>query len=436
MKLFGFEIGRIEEIEQPPVELAASAPADPVSDLISSIRAQLLSGVDSTAGASVNDDTVLTLSAAFACMRVIAEDVATTPLVMYQRTPDGRGRKRATDRSLYYRLRDTPNPEMTAFTFKEMMCYQMLLPSGGAAFAEIERSQYDGSVKALWPLLAKDVEIRRDPDTSEIFYRVSVPKSGGFVDLPNYNVLWIPGMATEAYNGRSPAKVAANVIGLSLAIEKFAGLHFANGGFVKDYLRHPSSLGEKAAKSLRETWISGHGSLNMAQRTAILEEGMEYVAVMQELGKILPAEVRAQQVVEVCRLFRMQPNKVQEYGRATWSNSEQMNTAHYTDCLLPWFTRWEQACNWKLTTSGERDIFFEFLADNFLRGDYETRTKGYATLVQNGLATRNEIRAMENLPPIDGGDEVFVPLNMAPLSKVISGEILPSGSAKVGDVSK
>jgi HK97 family phage portal protein len=422
VKLFGLEITR-----------TLANRTDPALDLISTMRQQLLAGIESAAGANVSDDSVLSLSSAFACMRVIAEDVGVTPLMTYRRVSD-RERRRETGLPIYRILHDLPNPEMTAQTFKEMLTYQILLPSGGFACAEIERDA-NGDVKNLWPLLSRDVEIRRDPTSLQLFFRVATP-GGTFVDLPAHNVLYIPGVTTNGLNGKSPAKLAANVVGLSLAIERFASLHFANGGWVKDYLKSPITLTEKAAKNLRDTWVSGHGSLNTAQRTAILEDGMEYVTVMQELGKILPPDVRAQQVIETCRLYRMQPNKVQEYGRATWSNGEQMNTNHYTDCLLSWFTRWEQACNWKLRLTSQTDLYFEFQPDNFLRGDYETRTKGYSTLLQNGIVTRNEIRAMENLPPVESGDELFVPLNMAPLSKVMSGEIQPSGRANPGGVSK
>jgi HK97 family phage portal protein len=423
VKLFGLEISR----------LSATSPTNPALDLISTMRQQLLAGIESAAGANVNDETVLSLSSAFACMRVIAEDVGVTPLMLYRRVSDG-VRRRESDLRLYELLHDLPNPEMTAQTFKEVLCYQMLLPSGGFAAAEIEYDD-NGNVRYLWPLLSKDVEMLRGTD-GRIYYRVHIPTTGQTINLPGYKVLYIPGIATTGYNAKSPAKMAANVVGLSLAIEKFAALHFANGGWVKDYLKTPGKLSDAAGKNLRDTWVSGHGSLNAAQRTAILEEGMEYVTVMQELGKILPPDVRAQQVIEVCRLYRMQPNKVQEYGRATWANAEQMNISHYRDCLLPWFTRWEQACNWKLRRDSQKDLYFEFQIDNFLRGDYKTRTEGYATLIQNGLATRNEIRALENLPPVDGGDELFVPLNMAPLSKIMNGEIQPSGSATPGSVSK
>lgn len=424
MKIFGLDITRTKTF--------AAVPANPAIDLISTMRQQLLSGIDSNAGAAVNDDSVLSLSTAFACMKVIAEDVATTPLITYRRGKNN-ARDRATDLGIYYRLHDEPNPEMTAFTFKEMMTYQMLLPSGGFACAEIERNEF-GKVKYLWPLLSKDVEIRRDPDTLTLFFRVHTP-TGQTVDLPSYNVLHIPGMTINGYNGLSSAKVGANVIGLSLALEKFASLHFATGGFVKDYIKSPTGLSPEARTNLHDSWASGHSTLSMAQRTAILEEGMEYVSVMAELGKIMPPEVRAQQVLEVCRMYRMQPNKVQEYGRATWANGEQMQTNHYTDCLLPWFTRYEQECQRKLLMIGDRDVFFEFLADNYLRGDYKTRMEGYGIGIEKGIMKRNEARAKENLPPVEGGDEIFVPLNTAPLSKVMSGEIAPKEQAP-GDVKK
>lgn len=424
MKLFGLDIRWAK---------LASVPVDPAVDLISTLRNQLLSGTTSVAGAPVNDDSVMSLSAAFACMRVLSEDVAVTPVMLYRRLSDT-ARERANQLSRYRLLHDRPNPEMTAFTFKQFMMMQALLPSGGYACAEIEFNDY-GYPVALWPLLSKDTAMKRD-GVGQIYFEVT-HANGEKTQLPAYKVLYVPGMTTTGYNGLSPATSAANVIGLTLALEKLASLHFANGGFVKDYLKTPNVLREDALKRLEESWTSGHGTLNTAQRTAILEHGLEYVAIVTELAKILPPEVRSQQVIEVARLYRMQPNKIGEYGRATWANAEQMQTSHYTDCLLPWFARWEQELNYKLLSIQEQQVYFyEFLADNWLKGDYETRVRGQATMIQNGIVTRNEVRAMWNLPPIEGGDEVFVPLNTAPISQVINGEVTPGAGSSPGGVAK
>jgi HK97 family phage portal protein len=405
MKLFGYEFN---------LRRLAAAPVDPGQELINTLRQQLLSGTTTTTGAGVNDASVMSLSVAFACMRVIAEDMAATPIMVYRRR-SATHRERATDTEVYRLLHDLPNPEMTAYTFKEMLTWQALLPSGGFAAAEIERGD-DGRIRNLWPLLSKDVLVERDATTKRIQFRVHTQSED--VVLPSYNVLHIPGTTTNGYNGKSPATLAANVVGLALGLERHAANHFANGGVLKDYLKVPGKLGPEGFKNLRETWATRHGSLTAAQRTAILEEGAEYVAVMQDMTKVMPPEVRSQQVQEVCRLYRMPPHKVGEYGRATWSNVEQMQTDYYVGTLLPWFTRWEQACNWKLLRATE-DLFVEFLADAYLRGDNASRMSAYATAIQNGIMTRNEARSRENLAPVEGGDEIFVPANTIPLADAI-----------------
>jgi HK97 family phage portal protein len=395
------------------------------TDAINDVLNEYFGGSLSDAGIKVNASAALSLSAAFSCTRVLMEDIASLPIITYRRLGDNR-RERATEHKAYSLLHDQPNPEMTAFSFKEFLVSEQVMGKG--AFAEIERTR-GGDVAALWPIPSRYVTVQRNT-SGDIEYAVKNPAGGESTIIPTDDMLHIPGLCFDGYTSKPVYDWTQNVFGLALAVEKTASLHFANGGSVKEILEFPGESGSDAAKQLKKDWVETHGSLNKTQRSLFLAQGLKYTAMWVELAKIMPPEVRTHETAEIARLFRMPLHKIMQMDRATWGNVEQMQIEYVQGTLMPWLIRWEQALGWKLRTiPRDTDIFFEFLVQALLRGDYKSRMEGHAIAIQNGMKTRNEVRALENDPPVDGGDEIFVPLNMAPLGKVLSGEVVPNGQS-------
>jgi HK97 family phage portal protein len=149
---------------------------------------------------------------------------------------------------------------------------------------------------------------------------------------------------------------------------------------------------------------------------------MEYVPVLMKLAEVLPPDVRTTQIAEVARLFRMPLHKIMQMDRATWGNVEQMSIEYVQGTLRPWLISWEQEMLRKLRVlPAEHDLYFEFLVDSMLRGDQKSRYEAYAVGRQQGFLSANDIRTMENMDPIEGGDSYLVPLNMQPAQSVGAG---------------
>ena len=147
-----------------------------------------------------------------------------------------------------------------------------------------------------------------------------------------------------------------------------------------------------------------------------MEQGLKYhqIGLPPEDSQFL--ETRKFQRSEIASIFRVPPHMIGDLERATFSNIEQQSIEFATNTIRPWCVRLEQALNWALLSDAERaqGYYFEFVLDGLLRGDVQSRYTAYATGKQNGFLSTNDIRALENLDEVDGGDMLWVPVNVMP----------------------
>lgn len=363
------------------------------------------------AGVDVTIEGSLQCSAVFACVRVLSETVASLPLVLYRRLT--RGKERAVDHPLYALLHDLPNPEMTAFEFRETLMAHLGL--WGNAYSEIEFNNA-GRVRGLWPLRPDKMKVVRRG--GRLWYIYKLP-DGTPVELPFERVMHLRGLGTDGVMGYTPIDLARQSVGLALGTEEFGARFFGNGAQTGTVWEHPGKLSDEAYDRLKASIEKRHRGLGQAHRIAILEEGMKanQVGIPPENAQFL--ETRKFQVDEIARWYRMPPHKIGSLEHATFSNIEHQAIEFVTDTIQPWCVRWEQGIKRDLLTERERrEYFAEHLADALLRGDTLSRYQAYATARQNGWLSANDIREKENMNPVDGGDVYLVPLNMVPADEI------------------
>lgn len=361
-----------------------------------------------TSGKPVNERTAMQTTAVYACVRILAEAVASLPLHVYEYQDDG-GKKLVHDHPLYYLLHDEPNPEMTSFVFRETLMSHLLI--WGNAYAQIIRDGA-GRVLGLYPLLPDKMEVQRD-DKGNIYYVYSrnsdenpTFKEYGNIRLKAEDVLHIPGLGFDGLIGYSPIAMAKNAVGMTLACEEYGASFFANGANPGGVLEHPGVL--KDPSKVRESWNSVYRGVNNAHKIAVLEEGMKYqqIGIPPEEAQFL--ETRKFQINEIARLYRIPPHMVGDLDKSSFSNIEQQSLEFVKYTLDPWVIRWEQSLQRSLLLPGEKGKYFIKLnVDGLLRGDYQSRMNGYAVGRQNGWFSANDIREMENMNPIpdeEGGN--------------------------------
>lgn len=371
--------------------------------------ARLFGGGPTAAGVSVNEQTAMACSAVFSAVTLIASDISTLPLHYFRRLATG-GKARWDDHATAQVLA-RPNGEMGLPQVLDAWLEAALL--WGTGYLEVERDGA-GRPAALWPIAPYAVTPFRE--RGQLQYRVAGVEGSDTTFAPR-DLLILRGPTADGINGHAVIQRAREAVALTMAAEKFGAAFFGNGASFGGLLRHPKTLGEKGQKSLRDSIDAAHRGADKAHRYLILEEGMDYSKIGTDPNNAQFLETRKFQIAEVCRFFHVPPSKLGQLEDANYSTMEQETTAYYISCIRPWVARIEAELNTKLVSPLERHTQqIEFKLEGFLRADTQTRAQFYATMSSFGLMTQNEIRALENLPPMPGGDQLYKPLNTAPVA--------------------
>ena len=374
----------------------------------------------SNAGKPVNPRQAVQVSAVYACVRVIAETIASLPIGVYEETD--KGIRKAKEHPLYTLLHDEPNSEMTSFVMREVMLSHLLL--WGNSYSQIIRSGKNDIV-ALYPLLPDHMDVDRDAK-GRLTYTYTTTE-GRQVKLTPRDVLHIPGLGFDGIMGYSPIALEKNAIGLGIAAEEYGSSFFKNGARPSGVLTHPNTV--KDPKRLRESWNAAYGGSSNGSKVAVLEESMTFTPISIPNNEAQFLETRKFQVEEICRIYRVPPHMIGDLSRSTFSNIEHQSIDFAVHTIRPWLVRIEQAMNRALFSESEKGRFYvQFNMDGLMRGDYKSRMEGYAIARQNGWMSANDIRGLENLNPIseeEGGNAYLIngnmlPINMCGLTQLVS----------------
>jgi HK97 family phage portal protein len=283
----------------------------------------------------------------------------------------------------------------------------------GNAYAQIVRNGH-GEIIGLYPLMPDKMQVSR-AETDELIYLYQSGMKN--IAFRREEILHIPGLGFDGLLGYSPIAMARNAIGMSMATEEFGASFFQNGAAPGGILEHPGTL--KDPSKVRESWNELFKGSGNANKVAVLEEGMTYKQIGIPPNEAQFLETRKYQTEEICRIYRVPPHLVADLDKATFSNIEHQSISFVVHTIRPWLVRLEQAMNKALLYPAERQRYFiEFNVDGLLRGDYESRMRGYATARQNGWMSANDIRRLENMnliPKEEGGDLYLINGNMTKL---------------------
>ena len=361
----------------------------------------------SVSGENVDEKSAMQIATVYACVRLLADSVAQLPLHLYKWESDDRSVK-AREHPLYKILYRQANPEMTSFSFMEMLMVQLLL--WGNAYAQIVRDGKN-SVLGLYPLLPENVEIDRDEHGKLYYiyhaYTNDVPgETNKDIYFRREEILHIPGLGFNGLVGFSPIAMMKNPLGSTISVEKYGSSFFRNNGQPIGVLQHPTSL--KDPERLRQDWKRIYGGSENAHSIAILEEGMTYkpISLPPEDSQFL--STREFDVETICSIFRVPPHMVQFLKRSTFNNIEHQSIDFVVHTLDPWLICIEQAIIKDVLLEDEQDIYYpKFNVEGLLRGAVEDRMRAYSIAISSGIITPNEARQKENLapfPPEEGAD--------------------------------
>jgi len=367
---------------------------------------------DSASGQTVSQTTALQLATVWACVRLISGTVGTLPLPVYR--TDARGYPVvARDHWLYSLLHERPNADMTPCEFWESMTACLLLWGNCYAHKDLEGFR----TRALTPLRPDHMQVKRDDVDGFLEYHYHDPRTGALRVYPEEQILHVKGFGLDGLTGLSPIAAARHSLGNAMSVEQTVGHTFRNGLRPSGVVSTKQLLRKDQRVEARE-WIEKQvAGLSNAGKLLFLEAGMEYSALSIPPADAQMLETRGYQVEEICRIFGVPPHMVGHMSKSTsWGTGlESQVMGFHTFGLRPTLARIEQACNRALVPPGERNsLWCEFKIDGLMRADSAGRAALYSAYSQNGIMTRNEIRALENLPPIVGGDDLTIQSNLIP----------------------
>ncbi|EKS7779746.1 phage portal protein [Edwardsiella piscicida] len=364
----------------------------------------------SSSGKTVTVDKAVQLSAVWACVRLLSESISTLPLKVYRRQPDG-SKVLAQAHPAYQVLCRRPNLEMTPSRFMLMLVASICLR--GNAF--IEKRMIGKKLVSLIPLLPQNMVVKRS-DAGALQYIYT--DNGVQRTIQPDHMMHIRGFGLDGICGTMPMMVGRDVIGAAMAVDEAAAKIFENGLQSTGFLSSKMALTRDQRERLRKNMNAFVGSKN-AGKLMILENDLSYqnVTMNPEAAQLL--ESRSFSIEEICRWFRVPPVMVGHTTKqSSWASSvEGMNLIFLTNTLRPLLVNIEQEIARCLLDTDD-DYFAEFSVEGFLRADSAGRSAYYTTALQNGWMSRNDVRRLENLPPIEGGDIYTVQLNLTPLDQL------------------
>lgn len=341
---------------------------------------------------AVSIDQAMRLSAVFACLRLLSEAVATLPLDTYRRQD---GTRVTTPRPDY--LTFAP-PQGNRIDYLSQLMLSLL--TDGNAFVATPRDRLGVPVDLI-VLDPGKVKVERN-DRGQIVYTCGDDR------FTQAEIMHIKGMCLPAHDrGVSPIAYARETVGLGLAAQQFGSSFFQNGALPGAVIETPGAMTKEAAERFAESWHARHTGIGAANRVGVLTEGAKLNKVSVQPNDAQFLETRAFQVPDVARIFGVPPHLIADASNSTsWgSGLAEQNLAFGQFSLRPWVDRIEEAHNRLLATHGQVEEFVKLNMDALLRASLKDRYEGYAIGIEHDIDLINEVRALEDRPPVPWGDK-------------------------------
>lgn len=370
-------------------------------------------GLPTNAGPTVNEYTSLAHGTVYACVRLLSATIAALPLHLKRR--EGRTVETVDDHPLAVALHLQANQRQVAFQALQFLLASLFLRGNGLAI--VQRNGV-GEAAAYWPIRWDHVRVDVEAGEPIFIWR---PTTAAERVLRRGEFWHVHGLSTDGVVGLSPIAVQREAVGYGLALQEYGARLFSNGAAPSGVITHPERLGggdeEEAdgiVRRLRTQFEDLYSGLGNAHRVAILEEGMKWekMGIAPEDAQFL--ESRRFNRSEIAGWFGVPSHLIGADEKGEFS-IDTLSLEFVKFHLTPHLVLLEQTIARDLLTELEREeLFAKFNTGGILRGDQKSRVENHASAITNGWMTRNEVRELEDLNPLEGLDEPLAPLNMAP----------------------
>ena len=381
-----------------------------------------LGSVQSASGLLVSQASAMAVGAVYACVSLIAHDIARCTPTLFDVADDG-SRTVNTDHELALLL-DRPNRIQTWFEFiRDLMVAYLLRGNGYAAKLRNSRGQITELI-----LINPDAVMVLEASNGDIFYNVN--RLGLFqiavlqqfpVAIPAEDVLHLRGMAFNMLVAASTIGLARDAIGLSMGQSQQQSRWVGNGARPSGILKSPRELSEPAAKRLKASWEQFNAGIQTEGRTAVLEDGIDFMSLKLTAADIDFINAANLGIQDICRFWGVPPRKVGQPDVTRGSTIIQEDQAYVNTTISPKLDMIEQKFDREFDLKRDGHVM-DMNEDALLRADPLTRYNLGRIGKLSGLTTTNEWRRGERLAPVPGGDVIMQPVNMAALGSDMNGQ--------------
>lgn len=368
-------------------------------------------------------DAAMKLSTVSRCIDILSDSIGKMPFYVY----DGETRERV-DHPISFLLSVRPNRWQTPFAFRKQMEAERVANGNGIALIRRDRRTLEPTELVPIPQGRYNISLLTD---GTLRYTLRHPFTQEVITCGSADVLHVTAYSRNGYLGIGYLERAQEIIRTAKAAQEYSASYYQNGGQPSGILRTESDLGNKSVKRtkadgteetvpikdlIREEWEKRHSGPANAQRIAVLDMGLDYKPLSISNRDAQFVEQAALSVEDLARVFGVPLYKLQA-GKQSYSSNEQNAIEYVVGTLHPNAVIWEQEMLYKLLPAQdvERGLRIRGNLMAELRGDFNSRGTWYRNMRENGGFSVNDIRALEDMPDVEGGDDHYASLNYVPL---------------------
>lgn len=385
---------------------------------------------------SVRGRRALNEATIYACIKILSETVSKLPVKIYQETESGT--RKAVDHYLYQLMKTRPNPLMSSSHMFGALETQRNLYGNAVAWMEPDRA--NGRIKAIWPLDMERVTIVVDDvgalgTPEKVWYVVRV--DGEESKLRPDEILHFRTFTLDGLVGIAPTDRLRSLVEIGAYSTDYLNRYFKTGLTARGIVQYVGDLSAEHQENLRKRFEQMASGLKNAHRIVPMPLGFQYQPLSHTLADAQFLENTELTIRQIANAFGIKMHQLNDLSRATHTNIEEQQKAFYVDTLQAILTAYEQELDYKLFLEKDKDqgYFVRFNVDAITRSDIKTRYEAYRVGIHGGFIAPNEVRALEDMPPIEGGDEPFLSKGMVPISvlqRLATKELAKGGDAVEG----
>ncbi|AQW26685.1 phage portal protein [Clostridium perfringens] len=371
---------------------------------------------------SVSKDDAIKISTIFACLSIRANHLAKLPIGVFKSNIDGKER---VENDLSYLLKVRPNPNQSAFKFKQTI--SVILDLFGNCYVWMESKR--GKLVALW-ILPPDTKLENVKGKNWIITKLNEKD----YKLKYEEVLHFSDISTTGVEGISKIDVAKELINNIKGRDKLVSSYYKNGNIVKGILSTAQTLDREAKELIKRAWANSAGNLDLGG-IAVVDSGFEFKGNTSNFTDYQFVDLAKLTKEDIAMIYNIPVHMLNQLDKATFSNIENLNIQFFQTTIQPLVTMIENEMDYKLFTELERKqgYFIKFNTNAMLRADSVSRVNYYKEMLNNGVMSINDVRELEDLNRIENGDKHYRSLNYVPIDIADNYQLSKAGASEGGD---